>query len=240
MVLIRKKVKESHEEKEARRQQEEAQRAGIQDEYQAKGFELVSFVQAHKGTVSLLIAALVAGGAIFSGYQYFKARRADKASLTVMDALGQLEDNQSKETKEKALKELTDAATVHQNSGISSLANLRAGELALTLNHAEEALERYDAALKEISIKDTLYPIAVIGKGYALEANNKLSDSLKEFEKIIDKESSLGRELSLYEAQRIASQLNENDKSEKYRNKLNEEFPRSPYLNKKPTSFGNF
>lgn len=239
MVLIRKKVKESHEEKEARRQQEEAQRAGIQDEYQAKGFELVSFVQANKGAVSLAIAGMVVAGALYSGFLYFKARKADKASLLVMTALASLEENQTKETKEKALKELTDIAATHKNSGVSALANLRAGELALSLNQAEEALQRYEAVLSEISTKDTFYPLAVIGKGYALEANNKGSESLKEFETIINANASLGRELSLYEAQRIATSLNDNEKGEKYRAMLNEEFPKSPYLNKKP-SFGNF
>ena len=64
MVVIHKKHKETPEEKETREKIAAAQKMGIQDEYQAKGFELVSWVQDHKNMVMGLIIAVFVFGAL--------------------------------------------------------------------------------------------------------------------------------------------------------------------------------
>lgn len=83
MVIIRKKHKETDQEKELRQKQEQEKSMGIQDQYQARGFELVTWMQDHKVLVSVAIAVLVIGGALFSAYVYYQQRAAELASSKI-------------------------------------------------------------------------------------------------------------------------------------------------------------
>jgi hypothetical protein len=238
MVVINKKHKDSVEEKEAKKQEEAAFTMGIQDEYQAKGFELVQWTQDHKGVVTICIVALLALGGGFSAYSYYKQRANEEASAAYFEALKSSEEDldDEGEAKPKDLDKtklaLQNVIQQHKNSDVAILANLQAGFLALTKNEPKEALEFYQVAFSKISSKDNLYPLALMGLSKALDKNNKPTEALEHFEKIIAGDKSFpGRDVALWEAVRLTKENNK-EKAKKYLNLLLEDYPSSSYEQK--------
>src|SRR5438552_1146138 len=174
MVTIHKKNTESAEETEKRLQREKELAMGLQDNYQARGFELVTWVQDNKGKVSLLIVAVLAGCAAFSGYLFYKKRVATEASANYMQTMQELEEapsaegEQDKDKKSKeALVSLKDLTTKFPNSNVALLASISAAHLALEHNDAKEAVNLYENSLRKIKQSDALYPLVMVGLGYA-------------------------------------------------------------------------
>lgn len=234
MVIIRKKHKESAEDREARLQKEQEQRIGIQDQYQARGFELVSWVQSNKRLVSAAIAVVVIAGALLSGFLYYQKRTAEIASGAYLDALKTI-DGVPKEGEEniakwqKAQADLAALAKTHSGSGVSVLANLYAAHLALENNDAKNAADLYQTAVKKINATDALYPLAMIGLGYAQEKSGEKKASLETFEALAESKSTTGKDLALWEAARLSQELKESDRAKKNLTRLLEEHPASVY-----------
>lgn len=234
MVIIRKKHKETAEEKEARLQKEREKAMGLQDEYQARGFELVSWVQDHKVLVSILIVVLVLGGAAFSAYLYYQQRAAEVASGAYLEAVRAIEgvpktgeENIAK--WQKAQTSLAELARSHKNSGVAVLANVYAGHVALENNDAKGAIEFYQTALKEIKKTDTLHPLVLIGLGYAQEKSGDTKSAIASFETVIESKNTTGRDLALWEAARLSKDAKDLEKAKTYVAKLLEEYPTSVY-----------
>lgn len=234
MVIIRKKHKETAEEKEARLQREQEQASGIQDQYQARGFELVSFVQANKVFVGVLIAFLVACGAFYSAYLYYQSRSAEIASAAYIEAAKPLEElsGVEKEDREKfkeAQALFQDVVKNHKGSSVAVLANLQAAHLALENDDAKTAETMYKSALDGLKNTDPLYPMAMIGLGYAEEKLGNTKSALDRFEAVVALKGKVAKDLALYEAARVATELKETDRAQKNIDRLKEEFPASVY-----------
>lgn len=236
MVIIRKKHKETAEEKETRLQEERERAAGIQDQYQARGFELVSWVQDNKILVTCVIVGLVAIGALFSGYSYYQQRKAQEASAAYIEALKTV-DGLEKKTPEDVEKwkaaqnSLANVASSHSSAEVAVLANLYAAHIALETGDSKKAQELYELSSKKLNKTDPLHAVANIGLGYAQEKNGDGKSALTSFESVIDAKNKIGQDLALYEAARIAKSLNEAEKSKKYVAQLLEEYPGSIYEN---------
>ncbi len=233
MVIIHKKKIESNEEKEARLQQEKDRAMGLQDEYQAKGFELVTWVQHNKGLVSGLIILLFLAGGGASAFLYYQQRQAEQASSAYFSALKSIEgltktpENAAK--FEAAEKQLAEIATTH-SKGVGTLADLYAAHLALENGQAAIARERYQNALKSLNKDNELYPLTLIGLGYAFEREGNKDESLKQFASLIEKKNVPGRDLALWEAARLSQEKNP-EQAKAYLSQLLEEYPASLYEN---------
>jgi tetratricopeptide (TPR) repeat protein len=233
MVIIRKKQKESVEEKAARLKKEQEQAIGIQDQYQSRGFELVSWVQEHKVLVSILISILIISGASVSVYLYFQKQKIQDASQAYLDILREIDDvtktdEESIEKLKNAKEKLRELAVSYSGVKVANLANLYAAHLALK-NDAKVAIELYQKALNDLQKTDPLYSLALIGLGYAKEKTGDQKNALSHFEAVIESKNSLGKDLALWEAARIAKDLNEVEKMKKYSTKLQDDFPESGY-----------
>lgn len=234
MVIIRKKHVETAEEKELRQKQEAERAIGIQDQYQARGFELVSWVQDHKGLVSAAIAILILAGALFSGYVYYQQRANEIATTAFLTAIkgidGVAKDGEENIKKwQKAHADLKDLAASHKRSKVAVLANLYAGHLALETNDAKGALEDYQNAVSNSGKSDPMYALALIGLGYAQERNGDQKSALQSFETVIDLKDGMGKDLALFEAARISNDMKDSEKLKSYRERLLSEFPNSVY-----------
>jgi len=233
MVIIHKKHKESADEKESRRKKEQESAMGIQDQYQARGFELVSWVQDHKGFVIGLIVFILVVGAALSAFLYYERRSAEVASAAYMEVLkdadtlepGKKEDGE----KLKSIQaNLIEVANSYSGTKVAILANLYAGHLALQNNDANESVKLYQNALAKIKQTDPLYPLAMIGLGFAHEKSGDNKKALQNFESVIELKSGLGADLALYEAARLAT-AEDPEKAKKYVGRLLEEYPSSVY-----------
>jgi predicted negative regulator of RcsB-dependent stress response len=232
MVIIRKKHVETAEEKDIRLKKEAEAKAGIQDQYQARGFELVTWMQDHKAVVSTVIALFLVGGALFSGYVYYQQRTDETATAKFLAAIKDIDGKEGEDkasTWQKAQTDLHDVADSFPRSKVAVLANLYAGHLALETNDAKAALLAYQNALGAINKADPLYALAVIGLGYAQERNSDGKSALASFESVINGKEGMGKDLAIFEASRLAADLKENDKAKEYRERLLKEYPNSIY-----------
>jgi|SRR5579871_689333 len=234
MVVIRQKHKESAEEKEARLKQEAERAQGIQDQYQARGFELVTWVQDHKGLVSGLIAILVVAGAVFSGFLYYQKRSREAASAAYLEAVKPIEELEDKDEEKtakikKAISALAEVAKSQHGSGVGALANLYAGHLGLETENKKSALAFYEEAVKNINKTDILYPLALTGLAYAHEENGDLKSALTTFDSLADLATNPTKDLALYEGARLAMELKDNERAKKNVARLLEEYPASAY-----------
>lgn len=229
MVLIHKKHKETNEEKDARLKKEQEQALGVQDEYQARGFELVSWVQDHKAIVSALILLLFIGGGAFSAFIYYKDRKSEAASGAFLEALKSLEsDAESADKKKQAQDELSKLAKDFQSSGVAHLANLYAAHLALENGDAENSVKLYQEVLKGIDKSDPIYTSAIIGLSYAQEKSGDQKSALSGFESVIALKDAPGVDLALWEAARLVKDQSA-EKAKEYVSMLLEQYPQSVY-----------
>lgn len=234
MVVIHKKHKETADEKEIRHLKEQEEAMGIQDQYQARGFELVSWVQDNKGIVTGLIVLVLLIGAAYSGYLYWDSRRSEEASSAFMAAVKEYESLESDTTadaeKRKALQaQFMEVAKSFSASDVARMANIYAGHLALTNNDAPLAVSLYQAAGAKLSKSSPVYSLSLIGLGYAQEKNGDVLGALASFESIIQEKNVAGTDLALWEAARLAQLNKEHDKAVKYLDRLLEEYPSSVY-----------
>lgn len=234
MVIIHKKHKETVEEKEIRIKTEQEKSAGIQDEYQARGFELVSWMRDHKIAVSMLIVAFLLGGIFISGYMYYRKQGSLAASSAYLTAVTSIEGvaNDTAENKEKwqqAEKSLLEMAAIHKHSKVAVLAQIYAGHLALENNNASNAVTAYQGAIKSLDKADPFYALSTIGLAYAEERNGNAQGALAAFEGLLGRKDNLAKDLVLWEAARLAHDMKDQEKAKKYLNQLLEEFPASTY-----------
>lgn len=231
MVVIHKKKERSEEEKAAEKLKAEEQALGIQDEYQAKGFELVSWVQHHKRAVSIVIIAIFLIGGILSGYAYYQQRAQEAATTAYIEALQPLESASgapvSADVKLEVQKSLAALAEKYPSAGPTLLAELYAGHLALLNKDGAAALDFYARARKRMKATNELFPLALIGLGYAEESNGNPKEALNRFVEVVDLKSGLAKDLALWEAARLAMESKETEKAKTFVNRLLEEFPAS-------------
>lgn len=233
MVIIHKKHKETKEEKEERLKKEQEQAMGVQDEYQARGFELVSWVQDHKGLVCSIIVLLLLAGGLFSAYLFYQDRRSEAASSLYMQAMktlegGAAEGEDAVEKKKKAQAELEEVAKKYPKSKVATLAKLYAAHLALDNKEPENSVKLYQEVLQSINKSDVLYSAAMIGLGYAQEINGDKTGALTSFESLIASKDAVGKDLALYEAARLIKDESK-EKAREYIANLLEQFPQSIY-----------
>jgi predicted negative regulator of RcsB-dependent stress response len=233
MVVIHKKKNETPEEKEARKVKEQEKALGIQDEYQAKGFELMSWVHDHKVLVTFGIVTIIGIGIAWSAYSFYQRRMDEQASSAYINIVRKFENsktnNASGDNKE-IQKELSELVSRFKNTKVASLANLWAGHLALRDNDAKASVEFYHNALQNISSGDELYPLVLIGLGYAEESNGQKNEALSRFISVAELEgNNAGKDLALWEAARLAKENSDVEKAKTYINRLLAEFPSSVY-----------
>lgn len=234
MVLIHKKDTESQ--KEEKKKLAEQAKQGIQDEFQAKGFELISFVQGHKGLITSLILAFFLIGGLVSAYFYMQQRKEEEASsaffeaVTFMDtALAKADDNEEKADYAEAIEKLKNVTRDFPKTKIATLAYLYLGKLFLDDKKSSDAVDAYQKAVEKLDTKNKLYIVGVIGLAYALESNDQPEIALTNLEQLINSDKKMITDLALWEAARMAKKTNNLEKAKELADRLLDEFPFSIY-----------
>lgn len=234
MVVIHKKKIESEEEKEARKKEEQDRAMGLQDDYQVKGFELVTWVQENKGLVTgLIVLAFLAGGAL-SAYLYYQQRASEQASSAYLSAIKLIdgvprngEENLNKYKEAQTL--LANISKEYNVKSVGTIADLYAGHLALQNRETQSAMEIYKKAADSLPKNHELKALALIGLGYAQEELGQSNEALASFAALADDKAALGRELALFEAARLSEKNNQKEKAINYASSLLDEYPASVY-----------
>src|SRR4051812_21628627 len=162
-IKPKKELSEEQQKAEEAKAAEEAARAaaGIQDEFQARGFELVEWVHDKQALVLGFIALIIAGGLAYGIYNVVTANKNASASADLSKALDAYDapvgdekaDGDGPHFKDateraKAARELfIKAAEGHKGAGAAAVADLYAGNAALKLAEYDDAAKHYQAFL---------------------------------------------------------------------------------------------
>ncbi len=234
MVLIKKKKEQSKEELEQAEQAQALQKAGIQDQFQAKGFELIAFLQKRRRLALTFTGVVVCAGFAYFGWILFNNSANEKASAEYQAALQILENisDEKGDLKKKAAKEaLLKVAQDYKRSDVAKLAHLYAAHLAFELNDPQEAIRIYQSFLQETRKKDELRPLALTGLGYAYEAIHDSDMALKTFEEMISLSSDANADNAFWEIARLAKAKGLHGKARANAEIILKRFPASPLVN---------
>lgn len=220
-----KKIKVKHEptpeEKAAEEQKktEEAAKAaaGIQDEFQAKGFELVEWVHERQSLVLALIGLIIAGGLAFGIYTVVDKSRNTNASAALSAALDVVnadlsdtpatDDKPSFKTAEeraKAAKEKLQAVrTEHSGTGAASIAELYLGHVALSQGDHAGAAQAYQAFLQETPSGDPLRFAGLAGLATALDAKGDRKGAIARLDELVNLPEKIDEDAALLELGRL-------------------------------------
>ena len=188
MVQIKVKKQKSEAEIEQEKQESNLKKAGITDNFQARGFELLGFFQKHRtfaiGSVVALCCLIIGG----FGWAFFNRNTNEKASARYQEALSliQNQNDQNKDTEklEKAQKTFVNIYNEYKRSNVAKLALIQAAYLSLELHDFPKAIEYYQSFLNATSKNNTLRPLALSGLAFAFEASQNLNEALKTFEEM--------------------------------------------------------
>jgi tetratricopeptide (TPR) repeat protein len=233
MVLIKKKKEQPTEELERIEQSRALQKSGIQDQFQAKGFELIAFFQKHRPLAFTIVSLLICTGFVYLGWNLFNTNSNKMASAQYQAAIQILENqsDQNDTSKKKAAKEaLLKVARDHSRSDIAKLAQLYAAHLSFELSDPQEAIRIYQSFLQTAIKKDALRPLALTGLGYAYEAINDSDMALKTFEEMIALSSDVNADNAFWEVARLAKEKGLYEKARENAEIIVKRFPDSPLM----------
>lgn len=146
-----------------------------------------------------------------------KETRADQALATALEVVsrpvsatkpadGTADDQTfaSEKEKDQAIVQALEAFRKQfPNSDAALTAALSLGQAQLRLGQYDEALASFQEFLDHRPAQDVLRPLALEGKGYALEAKNQLDQALSAFAQLSDSKSQLLSGMGLYHQARI-------------------------------------
>ena len=215
--------------------------AGLQDEFQAKGFELVDWMQEHAKLVMASIGVVVVSGIIVASVTFAGTKANLEASSSFENALAILDkeidtDAEASKTDSYATPADRDAAALaalektagdHSGSNVALLATLRAAQLASTTGDAKKALSLYQGLEGKTRDQDALRPLVLSGLAFALEANGDAKTAASTFERLVGLPGDVQKDLGLWQSARLLAQLGQSDAARQNAEKLVNQYPTS-------------
>lgn len=191
--------------------------AGIQDEFQAKGFELVEWVHERQSLVLALIGLIIAGGLAFGIYTVVERSRNTEASAALADALeivnASIADTPAKdgepsfktaEERSKAAKEkLTAVRNEHDGTGAATIAQLYLGHVAISQGDHAGAAQAYQAFLDETPASDPLRFAGLAGLAMALDAKGDRKGAIARLDELVNLPNKIDEDAALLELGRL-------------------------------------
>lgn len=237
------KVPKSREQKEEERKLAEAERereqTGIQDEFQAKGFELVEWMQENSQIVLGLIGAVILSGAIFGGYALLASGTDLAASEAYVKALrvyegGDAEDSagaekfaDDKARSEEARKLFEVVVKEHSGSEVANFAQLYVAKSSMQLGDYDRAVQAYRAYLDTLSKNDAMRFAGLDGMAAALEAKGESEKAATALEEWLTLRDPVAVDVALFRLAQIYSGQGDKDKAKARLERLTKDYPKS-------------
>jgi tetratricopeptide (TPR) repeat protein len=245
---IKLKKPETEEDKVAAEAEKALEEQGIQDEFQAKGFELVTWMQDHSGIVLSLIGVVLAAGLAIGVVQFTKSS-ADAAASKLFetakaaydaplgDAPAILTGSSSKgpsfadakarsQASREAFRAVVDS---HKTAGIAAIAHLYIGHTSLALGEYDEAVKGYEAFLSSTSKDEPMRFLALDGLATALDAKGDKAGAIKRLDELVALPSRVHEDVALIRLARLHKSAGDAAASKKAAERLISDFPESPF-----------
>lgn len=229
MVLIKRKKHLSPSEREAQKKEKELRKAGIEDGFQAKGFEIADWFQHHQRTIVMGLAGFVGLGLVWAGINHWSGKKDQAAAEAYGNAaaLYEKKDATVKDVK-AALAAFLALEKEYPSSGVAELARLNAGHLALGTGDVAQAVKSYQAFLAGTSASDPMWSAGQMGLAFAYELSGAPEKALTAFEEISNSKWAIDEGLLLWEMARLAAQVGQKDKAIQLATQLTERYPDAP------------
>jgi tetratricopeptide (TPR) repeat protein len=244
-IKHRTKSREEREaEKKAADEERERQAAGIQDDFQARGFELAEWAQENQGLVLGLIGAILISGAALWGWSVMQRSTNSGASVIYAEGLeafnapigeplpgddadGPRFDSAS-DRATAARKKFRQVTTDFDGSGPAQLAHLYAGHASMQLGEADEATTHYSGFLTNTEKSDPLYVLGLEGRAAAREAKGDADGAMTDLEAITNLSSKAGKDAAYLKLARMHHSKGNKDKAKGFLDRFDSDFPESP------------
>lgn len=236
------KIKKVKTEAELEREKElkEREAAGIQDDFQAKGFELASWAQENKGLVYGLIAFVVLGGI---GATFVSSNKASEAAKNVeVFALAQEAasgiDAESTEAIDAALDKLNAASQKSESAEAEAIVSLYRGTLLLKKKDAKAAQAEFKNYLAKTNESDPLYFLGLDGLSVLAEERGSVDDALAALNEWVKLPSGVDQGSALLRIAELNLAKGDNDRAKTPATKILKEYT-DPALVKKAENILN-
>lgn len=239
------KVRKEEAPEEAVKAEEEKKLAeqGIQDEFQAKGFELVEWVQDNRGTVVGILAAVLVLGFAFAAYNLFDTSRDREASAAYAAALksydAPITDTSTEEKADgprfanaadraRAARDLFQKVVdEHGGTGAATLALLYVGDTSMQLDDFDRAVAAYQKFLDESAAKDPLRFAGFAGLAAAKEAKGDVDGAIQALQAQVDLPGKVDEDAALLALGRLYKQKGDAAKARAALERIGKDFPES-------------
>lgn len=249
-----KKIKhhtKSREEREAEKQaaaeQREREQAGIQDEFQAKGFELVEWVQNNRGIILGAIGVVVVVGLALGIATLVRSSQDEAASALYAEAmqtwqgevgpeLPGLSDpskprfETAKEKAEKARELFLKVTTEHAGTGAAAIATIYAGHASMDLGDFDAAIRHYSAYIDAHAKKDPLLFAALAGRAAAYESKGETDKAIADQKALLELPVSPAKDSALLALARLTLEKGDKAQAKEYLDQLEQRYPESAVL----------
>lgn len=229
MVKIKKKTSLTAEDREQKMHEADMKKAGLQDEFQAKGFEIAAWAQQHKERVTAVLGGLVVLGALYSVYLFWDNSQSVQASEAYVQALDEV--NSGGESSQKAaLEKMKLVAEEFRGTYVSGLATLYAAHLAAEENDAAGAIDLYQQFDSRARANNPLKALGAMGLAGAYVKAGQKDKALSLYKSLQARELGAFEDTILWEISRLAFDLKQMDVARARALELKENFPTSPYI----------
>ena len=234
----------TEEEKAALEREKQMEAAGIQDEFQAKGFEMVDWMQEHSKLVMGCIGFVVITGMVVAGVSYagsqsnVDASTAFEAALEILDKPVADADASSDESSGEQYASETDKSKAaiaaleamskeHSGSNVSIIANMRAAQLAMDASDYAKALSLYQNLEGYVKKNDPLQPKVLMGLAFAQDGTKDQKSAAATFQRLVDLPGDLDEDTALWQSARLYKALKQTDAAKKNAERLISQYPSS-------------
>ena len=221
---------------------EEATRAaaGIQDEFQARGFELVEWMQEKQGLVLGVIGVIVLAGLGFGVYTVVNTSRNQDASVDLAKALEAYEAPITEEApkdgpsfkdsaeRARASRDLFQkTASAHKGTGPATIAHLYIGHASMKLGEYDVAVGAYQSFLDGTSKNDPLRFAGLSGVASALDAKGDRKGAIAKLEELVGLPDKIDEDAALLELGRLHQAEGNLDAARAALERIGKDFPES-------------
>lgn len=247
-IKNRTKTKEELEaEKLAADEERARQEAGIQDEFQAKGFELVEWTQENRGVILGAIGLVLVVGIVLTVLTLSRASEDGAASAVYAEAMeswqgevgpelpGLSDANKArfetaKEKAEKSREQFRKVIAEYPSSGAASLAHLYAGHASQDLADWDAAIEHYSAYIDGHPKDDALLFAAVAGRAAAHESKGNVDAAIADHRRLLELSVSPAKDAAMFALARLSLSKGDKAQAKDYLDQLEKQFPESSML----------
>ena len=191
--------------------------AGIQDEFQAKGFELVEWIQERQSLVLALIGLILASGLGYGLYTVVQRSRNTSASVALAGALdvvnaditdaaptGDVPTFKTTEERAKVSKERLEVVkSEHSGTGAAAIAQLYLGHIALSQGDHAAAAQAYQGFLEDTSASDPLRFAGLSGLAMALDGKGDRKGAIARLDELVNLPDQIDEDAALLELGRL-------------------------------------